>query len=414
MTNTPWNVKTKTRRLRSGLLFLVVAATFICVAGCFQSQFHEPAQAQSQPPKLIATADDGKLYQAGDFRVAVVRGTWYEMGRQYGELLADDIQAVATLTSVALVQMAGAEQAKQGRELVRSQIDLYPKRFRDMLDGMAEGSGLTIEEIAMAEHVVSILVAVQEGLFCSSITTWGDYTTDGQLVMGRNFDYPPMYRALAPHLCVVVFHPIDGSVPTAIFGYAGQICCVQAFNRDGLVLELNVALGLPAPEQTVKIDRITMPLLVTQLAFDSSTMTQLDAGMKTMRSNAPLLNTVADTQSACTYELGTGHVVKRAIDRDGLNTATNFVYDAFWQSRRDDSRRGNLQTLAEKHKGKVDFETMKKIIATPAGKGGAWSDWGTIYQFVYEPATRRLSLRTCGPDAPADWTELDLGWFFGE
>jgi len=177
---------------------------------------------------------------------------------------------------------------------------------------------------------------------------------------------------------------------------------------------LNVALGLPAPEQTVKIDRITMPLLVTQLAFDSSTMTQLDAGMKTMRSNAPLLNTVADTQSACTYELGTAHVVKRAIDRKGLNVATNFVYDAFWQSRLDDPRRGNLQALAEKHKGRMDFETMKRIIAVPNGEGGAWSDWGTIYQFVYEPATRRLALRTCGPDASVDWTDMDLELFFNE
>ena len=386
------------------LLLLTALCVVICIAECVQSQSAEPT--------LIGTSNAGKLYQVGNFRVAVVSGTYYDMGKQYGELLADDINTVATLTSLALTQMVGAKQAEQARELVRSQIDQYPKRFRDLLDGMAEGSGLSIEEIALAEHVVSILIAVEQGVFCSSMTTWGEYTTEGQLVMGRNFDYPAMYRALSPQLCVVVFNPIDGAVPTAIFGYAGQICCVQAFNRDGLVLELNVALGLPDSERSVQIDRVTMPLLVTQLSLDSSTVTQVDAGLKTMRSNAPLLNTVADTQSACTYELGTHSTVKRAIDREGLNTATNFVYDTFWHSNSDDRRRGNLQSLAEKHKGRIDFEAMKQIIATPLAEGGAWVIGGTLYQFVYEPATRRLALRTCGFGDPVDWTEIALGQFF--
>ena len=390
-------------------LFVTVFCVVICASRNLQPCF---AQDQTPQPTLIGSSNDGKLYQTGNFRVAVVKGAYYDMGKQYGELLADDINTVATLTLLALTQMVGTEQAERARELVRSQIDQYPKRFRDLLDGMAEGSGLTIEEIALAEHVVSILIAVEQGVFCSSITAWGEYTTEGQLVMGRNFDYPPMYRALSPQLCVVVFNPIDGAVPTAIFGYAGQICCVQAFNRDGLVLELNVALGLPDLERNVQIDRVTMPLLVTQLALDSSTMMQVDAGLKIMRSNAPLLNTVADTQSACTYELGTHSTIKRAIDREGLNTATNFVYDASWQNSADDQRRGNLQSLAEKHKGQIDFETMKRIIATPIGDGGAWVIGGTLYQFVYEPQTRRLALRTCDFGDPIDWTEIALGQFF--
>ena len=362
--------------------------------------------------KPLATSGEGRLYQTHEdgFKVAVLNGSYFEMGKQYGELLKDDIDTVATLASLAIVQMAGADKAESIRELIRSQIDQYPKRFRDLLDGMAEGSGLPLEEVAIAEHVVSILIAVQEGLFCSSITTWGDYTTEGQLVMGRNFDYPSMYRALAPQLCLVVFNPIDGSVPTAIFGYAGQICCVQAFNREGLVLELNVALGLPDTDRDVHIDRITMPLLITQLALDCSTMTQLDAGMKTMRTNTSLLNTVADEQSGCTYELGTRSTVKRAIDREGLNTATNFVYDPSWQSGSDDQRRSNLQNLAEKHTGQIDFEAMKQIIATPIQDGGACDTNGTLYQFVYEPATRTLSLRI--PYASKEWVDVELGPLF--
>jgi len=392
------------KRLLSWVVLLVLFGTALSFS------------AETELGAPIATSGEGKLYQVGDIRVAVLQGTYYEMGQQYGALLADDIETASGMISQAFKHL-GQERAENGKKLVQLQLDYYPKRFHDLIRGIADGSGLSVEEVAFVDHAISFMAALTRGVFCSSVTTWGDYTTDGQLIMGRNFDYPVLYKKFASHLCLVVFNPIDGCVPTALFGYAGQINSVQAFNSAGLVLELNVAIGLSGPDNDVHPDRITMPLLLTQLAFDSMTMAQLDAGLKTMRTNYPLLNTVADVNTACTYEMGTRDTVKREIDCDGLNTVSNFPSDPHWgKIMLGDNRRKNLQTLANRNKGKIDFATMKEIIGTKEKEGGAMVESeiiiATLYQFVFEPKTKRVAFRL--PDLTKNWTEIDLNQFFAE
>ncbi len=359
--------------------------------------------------KPATTSGEGRLYQTheGGFKIAVLHGNWYEMGRQYGELLAADIVAVHSLASLTLGQTLDADRTETVRNLVRQQVAIYPKRFHDFLRGTADGSGLTMEQIAFVENVVNLFPAMQEGLFCSTLVAWGDYTTDGRLFMARNFDYPAFYLPLSKYLCVTVLNPTDGSVPTATFGYAGQLGCVQAFNQAGLVLEVNVAIGFNTDNAGVQPDRITMPLLLTQLALDSETLEQMEAACRTMRSNFPLLNTIADTKRGCTYEMGTRDVVRRDTDEAGLNTTTNFIGHPSWKSSaRGDDRQANIQNFAKRQKGRINRDTLKE----------GWQTWhsskmeATLYQFIYEPATKVLSLRL--PNESVEWTDVDLPLFF--
>jgi len=46
--------------------------------------------------KYIAEFQGGKLFRAGDVRVVVLKGNYRQMGRQYGALLKDDLQAMYT------------------------------------------------------------------------------------------------------------------------------------------------------------------------------------------------------------------------------------------------------------------------------------------------------------------------------
>jgi hypothetical protein len=213
-----------------------------------------------------------------------------------------------------------------------------------------------------------------------------------------------------------VFQPADGSVPTATLGYAGQVGCVQAFNRKKLVLEVNVAEGFSQENNQIHPERITIPLLLTQMAFDSANLEQLEAAVQTMRSNFPLLCTIADTKQAWTYEMGTRDVVRRATDALCLNTATNYISDPGWGKLPDgDFRQRSLHKFANESKGKLDAATVKQYLERTFNQGGVTATAGmkiaTLYQFVYEPDLQQLSIRTPYGHLP-QWTDVNLKEIF--
>jgi len=60
-------------------------------------------------------------------------------------------------------------------------FNLYPERFKDIIYGMAETSGLSIEK-----HIVLNGLELYGSIAgCSGIAAWGDYTKGGPLVFGR-------------------------------------------------------------------------------------------------------------------------------------------------------------------------------------------------------------------------------------
>ncbi len=371
----------------------------------------------------VAECDAGKLYKFEDVPVVVVEGTWFEMGKQYGTLLKKEMKAFSATMEIGLLAMIGQEKFGRFVDLAEAQLRLYPKRFQEIHRGMSEGSGLSLRKIAVLEHYIAADIAVGSGLFCSSVSVWGDFTTDGTLIMGRNFDFPNIYLQGSPYFCVAVFRPTDGSVPCATLGYVGEIGSVNMFNGQGLVAEVNVAVNLPQNDSAICLDRITAPITLTALGFDCDGLTQSDAALRTYRFNFPLLCTVADSAEARTYEIGTRDMLFRKPDEPGLNTVTNWASDPDWDGVKEntyDQRRTNLQSLARRHKGGIDAGKMKEIMETKTDDGGAtilFEDRNfifTVHQFVYTPAKRELSIRQPSYKKNPNWIDIDLKPFFAK
>lgn len=71
-------------------------------------------------------------------------------------------------------------------------------------------------------------------------------------------------------------------------------------------------------------------------------------------------------------------------------------------------RSDNLTALAEADKGRINANTMKKIMDTTTGEGGAIHA-DTIYQFVAEPSEREVWVKAPGFQ---DWTLINYGKLF--
>jgi hypothetical protein len=367
----------------------------------------------------VATFEGGKLYMAGNLKVLELHGSYRSMGRQYGVLMKKDLSEIYDIISADFGKKPGVNYdglLKVGRSIYKS----CPQRYKEILSGIAETSGLGLDKELIIDSIeYSYLLSKDK---CSAIAAWGNYASGGLLVFGRNYDYSP---TLARYASVVVYNPDDGSIPVASVTFTGCIYVTTGMNEKGLFLELNT--GGPSLILAYS-NKVSAPVTLFSFMEDSQDLDQLDMRFHTSHPHCAYIINVADQKEACSYEWAPFDVRRRGPDRDGLLVATNHYLDPSWGIQmlgdtflggetidlgNTKKRRENLLALGEKYKGKFTPETMMKIVSIPLEKGGAFIAQqdasrqmvATCYQIVAVPKDRKIWVRI--PEHQ-DWVEIDL------
>lgn len=342
----------------------------------------------------------------GGIDIISLYGTWEEMGEQYGRLAGDHLRHVNDFLTDIIDD--DPEKKESIQNVADNLYSRYPYRFRQFFEGMEKTSGLSMEQLVMNNAV-----EYAEGFFCSAAAAWGEYAS-GDLVVGRNYD-AQSYGPIADDIILTVFHPSDGSLSTATFGYAGEIYAVNAINEKGIFLELNS--GVPSAGRGFDFERFAGTTSLLEAMFDAYDLDYLDAFFKTHRSSAAFIIGIADESEARSYEwCATGTEDATAENAEGLMVMTNYFVSPNWTypaPPADDSwmsvlRRCNLISLAERNKGRIDADAMCRIIATPIEDGGAMNVF-TRYQLVYSPKTMSLLVRT---ERSPEWIGIDMNSLF--
>jgi hypothetical protein len=372
---------------------------------------------------LKSSYKGGKLYQAGKFHVLVLNGSYQEMGRQYGKLYSAQMKDMYDEVLKQYDQNKVSIKATTIQAFSSRQFKLYPERFRIMAQEMSGVSGLGMEKIAVLNSffdyfLLSISAPADDGNHCAAMTLWGKYTKNGKLIMGRNFDFPAYFRNFDKYLTLVVYNPTDGSIPTAVLTYPGQIASIQVFNSKGLILENNNGSSSGDPNRYFG-ERT--PFMAKDLAamMDSRTIETLDVFLKTAGIHYPLIYNVASPSVAYCYEMTTGEV-KRRQGEDGLLIGVNHFVNPEWKItavslksniENSQTRYCNLKNLAEKHEGQIDPQKMMEIFDVTMEKGGATPEEKSIYQYVALPGELKIWIKARGY---SDWTFIDLKSLFAK
>lgn len=397
----------KITRFRS-LIFILILLFSIANIGA----------AEQISTKPVAEFEGGKLYATGKFRVLELSGTYRQMGRQYGRLMSGPLKEMH--------HEVVSQYAKNGigcsdislEDFSMQLFRLYPRRFQELAQGISETSGLNLNKIAVLNEFFDYYLKWSDHTAsgnsgnCSEISVWGEYSKDGALVMGRNFDFPPFYRAFNEYIIIVAYNPADASNSTAVITYPGQIGSIQAFNSRGLVLENNN--GVTCGDAKRYLGK-RIPFMVKDLGamLDHSTFKGLDAALATARIHYPLIYNIGYPGGAANYEMTT-FKVKRRQSQDGLLIGTNHFISPGWPpppAKYEDAikdskeRYDNLKALAEKYKGRIDALAMMEIMDVPEDRGGATPQDRSIYQFVAAPADLKIWVKAL---TYSDWTEVDL------
>lgn len=393
--------------MKKVLVLWLSLALCLLMAGSFAEEAVQSAETPLTVQDADQTFEQGLRVSKNKISIVSLRGTWYEMGRQYGMLMKPELEEVHTFVQTIIEYNEG--NAHKAESIVAQQVRQTPYRILEFMRGASETSGLTMEQMQQVNAVERI-----GGLpKCSAAFCWGDYT-GGPMVIGRNYDYGSAFALLKDDVAVTVYHPSDGSLAVATVGYVGEIYSVNALNEKGIFMELNN--GKPAANIKSPDMRITGTTALFSALFETDELADWELFFNTTLCSSSYIINVADSEKALSYEWCPVGVKTGGADLpEGLLVSTNYYVNpgwlfptpsdaACWEGL---TRRSNLISLCESSKGTLDADRMKEIIETTLANGGAMNEL-TVYQMVVLPETRMLWLRVTGG---TDWLPIDLSGF---
>lgn len=398
------------KHYRTVIIFLLICAILPLAGGS------SAGEALIAPDQVLASGNPDHVFEQGaktsmnGVHVVSLHGSWYEMGRQYGALMRDELAEIYLF--VESIIEYGYGNAEIAENIISAQIAQTPYRIGEFMRGAAETSGLTVQQL-QAVNAVERVGGLPK---CSAAFCWGEYAA-GPLVIGRNYDYSDAFALLKDDVAVTVFHPSDGSLAVATIGYVGEIYAVNGFNEKGIFMELNN--GKPSANIKPPDDRVTGTTMLFSALFEVDDLEDWELFFNTVNCSSSYIINVADRQRALSYEWCPIGVKRGGTDLpEGLLVSTNHYVNPDWlfatpsdaASWEGLTRRSNLIALCEASKGQIDDRKMLEIIGTALKDGGAMNEL-TVFQMVMTPETSMLWLRVIGGDG---WVKIDLSGFLSD
>jgi hypothetical protein len=189
------------------------------------------------------------------FAVLMLRGSHRERGEAHGKLAGREI--VKSCNQLATMLQKKLPGGWSTALVIGKQFQL-PKRYREELAGMLAGieQSTTVEErtLTVANRAITVddlallnTADVFELFRCSQFSAWGSAAAGGELIVGRNFDYPPILPR--ENFCVLAVEPSEAglrpTIDTLFFGFVG--CGISAINDVGMYIAPNS--GGPSPRE---------------------------------------------------------------------------------------------------------------------------------------------------------------------
>jgi hypothetical protein len=223
--------------------------------------------------KTLARCGAGFLEEVNGYRVLHVKGQPYEMGYQQGALLRDDIrECVRFLFEVKAkeikIELAGVkllDPKRAIRGIAAQQRKFVPERFFVEMQGIADGAGLDVEDIIIANFIPELF-------HCSGFALSGSATKDGSLYHGRILDYGCDWR-LQEHAVLTVAESRN-KIPFVNVTYAGFIGSVTGMNAE------RVSIGEMGGRGMGHWEGVPMAFLVRMVLEEGDT---LDRAVKIFR-----------------------------------------------------------------------------------------------------------------------------------
>lgn len=249
------------RKRRVGMIFTLLVLGLVVGSA--------PVQAQ-----VLGRFGQGWLESIDGYPVLHVKGSHYDMGRQHGELLREQVQK--NLENLLKVEAQNVlfqwGPFKLGpRKIIESIIKLQepfvPEKYFEELRGLADGAQVSLDDARVANFIPELF-------HCSGFALMNSATADGTLYHGRVLDYATDW-GLQEYAVIVVAQP-EGGIPFVNVTYAGFLGSVTGMNAR------HVSIGEMGGAGLGHWQGVPMALLVREVLETAGT---LDEAIAVFRDN---------------------------------------------------------------------------------------------------------------------------------
>ncbi|CAM4347714.1 C45 family autoproteolytic acyltransferase/hydolase [Vibrio agarivorans] len=376
----------------------------------------------------IKTFESGTMFETSEDMLFVLQlsGSWYEMGKQYGELSRQHMQPMWDKLVQPMFDK-GISNEEEAYELFGSRIfDALSLRRKQYFQGVADALDWSVEKVVLLDQ--SGPFAIFEGKLhsfsgCSSMTTWGDSTKDGRTLIGRNMDWSELFLDFPIYL--TVYNPNDGSNKVANVSWPGWQWLVTGVNDKGVYADLHDGTSMGG--NVVSSEKPSFLNSVFDYLAECDTLEAISARFQAARTDVPCIWMLADsTGRACSYENTLQENRRRSPEKDASSfvTVNTFLNPDWGLGIRDTMSNSlrRLENLTERHNeiaGRIDARKMRDIFDLPLfNEDGTFKEHGgatkprnqdvdlTNYQVVTDLHDMNLWIKL--PVLSQDWVSVDL------
>jgi hypothetical protein len=381
--------------------------------------------------KLIKESLGGKLYEtAGNpgILVPVMTGSYFEMGKQYGQMLDELIHK----TYSSLVQPLFDKKLMNFDDAVASFVNrawnTVSSRQREIYRGVVEGSGMSLEKLILLDQQIYMQIyqaKLHSFSGCSSIFAWDNSTTDGNMVLARNLDWSVNFMD-NPQV-FAVWNPEGPDHSYANFAPAGWVgATMTGLNDQGLYLDLHDGTSMGGA--VVYLGRSPLINSLTDALAEVDDVDALGARLCSIRADISNICQVADKKEARCYE-NPVHATALLPNADTiLATSNTFMNPVFGIIPRDTmskslQRHANLSARLKESKGNININKIMEImdlgLYNPDGSPGKGATKPfienqydvdvTVHTIAVRPADLQVWLKV---PTQTEWCKVDLKKLF--
>jgi len=255
------------------------------------------------------TVEGAEAESVDGLRVVRLAGAPYELGRQHGEALREDIhealrQVLGFFRGYLKVPWVGAVAVNWWLDRAWAQaLPFVPPDRLEELRGLADGAGVPLREL-------SRLHAIPDRTYsCSNFAAWGRATAGGRLIHVRNLDWD-IEAGVQRFPVVFVVRP-SGKRAFVNVGWAGFIGVLTGVNEAGLSIG---QIGAETAEATFRGE--PMAFLMRRVLEEADDVDEAAALIRQARRTVGVNYVVADARAGRAVAIETTRRAVRVFEAD--------------------------------------------------------------------------------------------------
>lgn len=353
--------------------FASLLILILCSCAMRKSVRHLPdvSDFNSFPPQVVI--HHAELFSAGEnFLIKNGHGQWelyisgdpLQRGLLFGALLDSLLIKQERIFFGKVKELVPAEkkQKRLRRFLQWYNRKLYkhvPNEFQSEIYGLSRYSSAEFDDIAPpfvralylhGAHDIGHALTDLALVGCTSVALWGDQTNDGELLIGRNFDF---YAGdeFAEEMVIAFIHPSEG-IPFAMVTWPGMLGVVSGMNLEGLTITINAGKSSIPTKAKKPISILAREILQYSRTIEEAVT--IARKSEVFVSESLMIGSAADKKSVL-IEISPKKIDVHQVENNRLVCSNHFQSDTYKKDKR------NLKQIEESH-SQYRFDRITELL----------------------------------------------------